>query len=197
MAVSQAVYTRTAVVLHWLIGVGVLAQISLGLWMITIPKTPVGVRAGWFNVHKSIGLTLAVLIVIRLLWRFFHRPPELPATLPRWERVAAKGNHILLYVCMVVMPLTGYLGSSFTKYPIIYWGMKLPHWGWDAPVLKDLMSAVHLTTVTIFIALIAIHIAGAIKHAFDGSEGVLHRMWFKPKGAAEPAPGAGVVLERS
>lgn len=196
MSVSEAVYTRTAVVLHWLIGIGVLAQITLGLWMITIPKSPPGVRASWFNIHKSIGLTLAALILIRLAWRFFHRPPELPTTLSRWERVAAKANHVLLYVCMIVMPLSGYLGSSFTKYPIIYFGIKLPHWGWDSPVLKDLMSTIHLTTVVIFITLIAIHVAAAIKHSFDGSEGVLRRMWFRtPKQSAPDAQTASAAAQ--
>ena len=92
-------------------------------------------RASWFNMHKSIGITLAVLIVVRVLWRFAHRAPPLPATMPKWERIAAKTNHVLLYVCMVVMPVSGYLGSSFTKYPILYWGVKLPQWGWDSPGL--------------------------------------------------------------
>jgi cytochrome b561 len=172
MTVPSAIYTRTAVILHWLIGVCVLAQITLGLWMITIPKTPPGVRAGWFNVHKSIGITLAVLILLRLAWRLFHRPPPLPATMPAWERGAAQVNHWLLYACMIVMPISGYLGSSFTKYPIFYFGIKLPQWAWDSPTLKDLCSQVHLTTVIVLIALVVIHIAAAIKHWFVDRDGV-------------------------
>lgn len=178
MTTQSPVYARTAVVLHWLIGVCVLAQITLGLWMISIPKTPIGVRAGWFNVHKSIGITLAALILVRVLWRLVHRAPPLPATMPKWERIAAKVNHFLLYACMIVMPVSGYLGSSFTKYPILYWGIKLPQWGWDAPGLKDLCSQVHLTTVIIFIALIVLHIAAAIKHWLVDRDGVAGRMWF-------------------
>ena len=180
-------YTRTAIVLHWLIGVCVLAQITLGLWMITIPKTPVGVRAGWFNVHKSIGITLALLILIRLLWRFAHRAPALPSTMPAWERLAAKANHALLYICMIVMPVSGYLGSSFTKYPILYWGIKLPQWGWDSPELKDLCSQVHFVTVIIFIALIVIHIAAAAKHWLIDRDGVAQRMWFSRDRRQQPA----------
>jgi cytochrome b561 len=171
-------YTRTAIVLHWLIGLCVLAQITLGLWMIGIPKSPPGVRASWFNLHKSIGITLAALIVARLLWRFMHRAPPLPLTMQKWERIAAKSNHVLLYVCMIVMPVSGYLGSSFTKYPILYFGMRLPYWGWDAPVLKDLCSQVHLTTVIIFITLIALHIAAAVKHWLIDRDGIAQRMWF-------------------
>ena len=98
--------------------------------------------------------------------------------MPNWERIAAKANHALLYGCMIVMPVSGYLGSSFTKYPIIYFGIKLPHWGWDAPELKDLCSQVHFVTVTIFIALIVIHIAAAVKHWLIDRDGVVERMWF-------------------
>src|ERR671938_553375 len=79
-------YTRTAIVLHWLIGLAVFAQIGLGLWMIGIPKTPPGIRAYWFNVHKSIGITIGLLVLVRLAWRLAHRPPELPMSLARWQR---------------------------------------------------------------------------------------------------------------
>jgi len=187
---QSELYTRTAKILHWLIGIALLAQITLGLWMITIPKTPIGVRAGWFNVHKSIGITLAVLILVRILWRLFHQAPPLPATMPKWQRVAAKANHLLLYACMIVMPVSGYLGSSFTKYPILYLGIKLPQWGWDSPALKDLFSQIHYVTVIIFIALIALHVAAALKHWLIDRDGIMRRMWFAPREApvADIAP---------
>ncbi len=177
-------YTATAKFLHWLIAVAVFAQISLGLWMIGIPKSPPGIRVYWFNMHKSIGITIGVLVLLRLLWRFTHPAPPLPGTVPAWQRIAAKANHILLYVCMIVMPVSGYLGSSFTKFPIIYWGMRLPHWGWESPALKELMSQVHFVTVITFITLIAIHIAGALKHLLINRDGVFQRMW-----RISPGPG--------
>jgi cytochrome b561 len=133
---QEPAYTRTAVALHWLIAICVIAQIARGLWMIGIPKDPPGIRAWWFNVHKSIGLTLGLMILFRVYWRITHRAPPLPETLPRWQRITAAASHHLLYLCMVVMPVSGYLGSSFTKYPIVFFGTKLPHWGWDAPALK-------------------------------------------------------------
>lgn len=176
-------YTATAKILHWLIAVAVFAQISLGLWMIGIPKAPPGVRAYWFNVHKSIGITLGVLILLRLIWRLTHRAPPLPATVPAWQRMAAKTSHVMLYVCMIVMPVSGYLGSSFTKFPIKYFGYTLPHWGWEAPALKELCSQVHLVTVTIFITLIAIHTAAALKHLLINRDGVFQRMWPSRPGA--------------
>ena len=170
-------YTRIAVTLHWLIAAAVLAQIALGWWMIEIPKSPPGVRAGWFNIHKSIGITIGLLVLVRIGWRLTHTPPPLPSTLPAWQRIAAKTSHVMLYLCMIVMPLSGYLGSSFTKFPIIYWGMRLPHWGWDAPALKTLCSQVHVVTVIIFMTLIAIHTAAALKHLLVNRDGVFQRMW--------------------
>ena len=170
-------YTATAKFLHWLVAVAVFGQISLGIWMIGIPKAPPGIRVYWFNVHKSIGITLGLVILVRLMWRLTHRAPLLPATVPAWQRIAAKASHVLLYACMIIMPLSGYLGSSFTKYPIVYFGMRLPHWGWEAPALKELCSQVHLVTVVIFITLIAIHVVAAFKHLIINRDGVFQRMW--------------------
>ena len=171
-------YTRVAITLHWIIALGVLGQIAFGWWMIEIPKSPPGVRAYWFNLHKSIGLTLGILIFIRLAWALTHRAPPLPDHIPAWQKFAAKASHVLLYACMIIMPLSGYLGSSFTKYPIKYWGMTLPNWGWDAPLYKDLCSNVHQIAVIVFMTLIAIHISAAIKHMM-ARDGVIQRMWFK------------------
>ena len=69
-------YTRVAIILHWLIAVGVLWQIAIGWSMIDIPKNPPGVRVYWFNFHKSIGLTLGMLILLRVVWRFTHGAPD-------------------------------------------------------------------------------------------------------------------------
>jgi cytochrome b561 len=193
-APSDPRYTRTARVLHWLIAVCVFAQIALGAWMIGIPKSPPGVRAYWFNVHKSIGITLGLLILLRVLWRIAHRPPALPGTIPAWQRTAAKVSHFALYACMIVMPVSGYLGSSFTKYPIKYFGYTLPHWGWDAPALKELCSQVHFITVIVFVTLIAVHMTAALKHWLVDRDGVFQRMWLAPRGAAPAATAARPVV---
>jgi cytochrome b561 len=175
-------YHRARVALHWIIAAAALCQLALGWWMIGIPKTPPGLRAGWFNVHKSIGLTIGMAMLLRAwLWWRFPAPP-LPASMPRWQAIAARANHALLYACLIVMPLSGYLGSSFTKYPIMYFGFALPHWGWDAPLLKEICSTVHFTTVCTLMALLALHIAAALKHAFVDRDAILRRMWFWTQG---------------
>jgi cytochrome b561 len=179
----EPAYTRTAVALHWLIALCIIGQIALGLWMIGIPKDPPGVRAWWFNLHKSIGLTLGVLILLRVYWRITHHAPPLPAALPKWQRITAAASHHLMYLCMVVMPVSGYLGSNFTKYPIVYFGTKLPHWGWDAPALKAICSTVHYSAALLLIALIVLHVGAALKHRFVDRDGVFERMlaWRRPQ----------------
>jgi cytochrome b561 len=169
-------YDRIAMTLHWIIAVGVLAQIALGLWMIDIPKLPAGVRAYWFNLHKSIGMTLGVLIVVRLAWRMTHRPPPLPSTMPRWQVRAAGASHMLLYACMLTMPLAGYLGSVFSGYPIRYFGLVVPGWGWKDEALKDFFSTVHFIAALAFISLIKLHVLAALKHLLYDRDGVFHRM---------------------
>lgn len=173
----SARYTGTAVALHWLIAALVFGQLALGWWMIEIPKDPPGGRAEWFNLHKSIGLTIALLVFLRLGWRIAHPPAPLPASVPPWQALAARANHALLYGCLLVMPLSGYLGSSFTRYPIKYFGVVLPKWGWEDHVLKDICSQVHYATVWILMGLIAIHVAAALNHLLIERDGVFGRMW--------------------
>jgi cytochrome b561 len=173
-------YSRTAIVLHWLIALLVLGQLALGWWMIDIPKQPVGVRAWWFNIHKSIGMTIGVLVIVRVAWRLTHPAPPLPETLPLWQRTAAKVSHFGLYACLLIMPVTGYLGSNFTKYPIKYFGYAVPHWGWDAPALKELTSQIHFATVIVFMLLIALHLTAAFKHLLISRDRVFQRMWCWP-----------------
>jgi cytochrome b561 len=171
-------YTRTAVVLHWLIAALLLVEFAHGWWMQEIPKQPAGVRADAFNQHKSVGLVLLALALVRLGWRLAHRPPALPAT-ARWQALAAKGNHALLYAMMLAMPLSGYLGSVFSGYPIKWFGVTLPAWGWSDPGIKEFMSSVHLATSWILLVSFCLHVAGTIKHSLAG-DAVMARMGIGP-----------------
>ncbi|HYG56393.1 MAG TPA: cytochrome b [Burkholderiales bacterium] len=169
-------YDRFAVILHWTVGLAVLGQFALGWWMLALPKGGDGTRAWWFNVHKSIGITLAAFVVLRLIWRATHAAPALPAGMPAWQRLAASASHAGLYACMLILPLSGYLGSSFSRYPIKYFGMPLPHWGWEWAAAKNLMSAVHETAAWALAALITLHVGAALWHLMRG-DGVIRRMW--------------------
>lgn len=156
-------YTRAAVVVHWLLAAALLAQLVLGWWMTDLPKSPPGLRAGWFNVHKSIGLTIALVVLARL-WRRARHPVAPDRRLPAWQRRASRVNHAVLYLCMLALPASGLAGSNFTRYPVLYFGVRLPGWHHDWPAAKELMSAIHWTAVWVLMALVTLHVAAALWH---------------------------------
>jgi cytochrome b561 len=177
-------YTRPAVALHWLIAAVVVAQIAWGWFMQEIPKMPPGLRADAFNVHKSIGLCIFALMLVRLGWRLAHPSPPLPR-MARWQRRAATLTHGALYASLFVMPIAGYLGSVFSGYPVKWFGITLPGWYPKAPLLKAWMSDVHLFTSVVLVSLVALHVAAALHHAWRG-DGVMARMTFGGSNARKP-----------
>ena len=186
MISSSDRYTRTAVLFHWVIAALLLVEVAQGWWMQEIPKQPPGLRADQFNLHKSFGLVLLALVLARLGWRLLHPPPAMPRV-ARWQLRAAKTNHTILYLAMLALPLSGYLGSVFSGYPIKWFGVTLPAWGSANPGVKELMSTVHWTVSWILVASTMLHIAGAFKHEMAG-EHVLARMaWRRRRRAAARA----------
>lgn len=183
-------YTTTAIVVHWIIAAIVFGQIAFGWLMQQIPKSPPGMRADAFNLHKSIGLCIFALMLFRLGWRLAHPAPPLPG-MARWQACAAKANHAALYATLFVMPLAGYLGSVFSGYPVKWFGITLPAWGSKMPALKDLMSEIHLAASFVLVTLVAVHVAAALMHAFR-RDGVFERMTLAPRAdsprSAAPIP---------
>jgi cytochrome b561 len=167
-------YTRTAVMLHWLVAALVIGQFAWGWWMQEIPKQPPGARADAFNLHKSFGLLLLGLMLVRLGWRIAHPAPALPA-LPAWEARLARITHVVLYLTLLAMPVSGYLGSVFSGYPVKWFGVTLPAWGWKDAAIKDAMSVTHLTTSWVLLGAASLHVAGALRHAL-ARDGVVSRM---------------------
>ena len=174
--------------LHWIVAALVLAQATWGWWMQGIAKQPPGVRADAFNLHKSVGLVILALMLVRLAWRLTHPPPPLDG-LPRWQAVAARTTHRLFYVALLVMPLSGYLGSVFSGYPVRWFGVRLPAWGWSDPAIKDLMSGIHLATSLVLVAAIVLHVAAALRHAL-AHDGTMRRMAW-PRAPVAPGTAAG------
>jgi cytochrome b561 len=167
-------YSRVAIALHWLIALALLADLVLGWWMLELPKAPPGLRAGWFNAHKSIGICIFMAVLVRMMWRAAHPVPE-PSSLPAWQRMAAHATHGLLYLCMIAVPLSGYLGSTFTRYPVLFFGMALPQWNRDWPAAKALMSTVHTASSWLLVALVAMHTAASLWH-WVRRDGIAARM---------------------
>ena len=167
-------YAGLLIALHWLIALGIVGLLALGLYMVGLPKG-LPVKATLINLHKSLGLTVFLLVLLRIVARLvLHRPPLPP--MPPWQRAAARTTQGLLYVCMVTMPLAGYLGSSFNTYGTRFWGILLPKWGWDDAYLRNLFFGLHQAIGYLLIALIVLHVAGAFKHQWVDRDNLLARM---------------------
>jgi cytochrome b561 len=172
---TPARYHNFAILLHWVIALGVLFMIALGWSMVDIPKgTPE--RAFYFNLHKSIGVTLGVLVLIRLWWRLTHRPPPLPATMPAWEVTAAKVNHGLLYACLVIMPVVGFLASNFTKFGVKYFGIQIGPFFAENQGVRDALQGVHEILAGLLAVLVVLHVLAAFKHLIVDKDGIFQRM---------------------
>jgi cytochrome b561 len=171
-----APYTTGAIVLHWLIAALLFGQIAFGWFLESIPRG-IPMRGFYVNLHKSTGLTLALLILVRILWRLTHPPPQLPSFMPPWERVATKWNQFGLYACMLLMPLSGYIASNFSQYGVKLFNVILfPPWGIDDHRIYAVFNTTHVVTSYLFVTLIALHLLGAIRHALR-RDGVMARMW--------------------
>lgn len=189
-------YTKTAIILHWLIALLIIAMLALGLWMHELPKDapkaasfdlfnwgiytvtfaePISVRTFYFNLHKSIGITVLALILFRVFWRLTHAAPELPATMKDWEKKLADVSHKLLYLLMLVLPLSGFIMSVYSKWGIMWFGLPLVK-GLDNPQLRDLFMEVHEVSAWLIIVLIVVHVLAALKHKLVDKDEVMKRM---------------------
>ena len=174
---SQNRYDRVAILLHWIVGAAVLIQLTFG-WSLGEIKRGTPARAHATNLHKSTGLLLAVLILARLLWRLRHQPPAYPMGLVAWQLRAARLVHMLLYVSMVGMPVSGYLASNFSKHGIRFLNqVQLPPWGPDDKVLYGFLNGTHDALAGVLSTLVVGHILFALYHGFVARDGVLSRMW--------------------
>ncbi|MDD2701281.1 MAG: cytochrome b [Sideroxydans sp.] len=168
-------YTRTAVSLHWLIALLILAAFPLGLYMHDLPLSPYKLRL--YSYHKWIGVTVFLLAVFRIYWRVTHRPPPLPDSMPRWERIAAESVHWLLYVLLLLVPISGWLMSSAKGFQTVWFGvLPLPDLVGKDKALGELLQQVHeLFNYTLF-GVLAGHIGAALKHQFIERDDILSRM---------------------
>ena len=173
---AQWRYGRPAVLLHWLVAILIAGLLGLGWYMMSIEKEP---GSEWyFNLHRSLGLTLAGLVVLRLIWRISHKPAELLDSVPFWEKKLSLATHWLLYACIVVMPLTGYLGASYNKSGVAFFGLKLPFWAANSRDLSKLFFTIHSTLVWVLVAVIVLHVLAGFKHLLVDKDNVFQRMWF-------------------
>lgn len=169
-------YAPAAVVLHWLLAALIACMVGLGFYAVAVEDDPGAER--WFGLHQSLGLVVFVLVLARAAWRLVHRPAELPASVPRWEVIASSVVQWLLYGCMILLPMTGFLGSLYTRSGITWFGWLLPRWRAPDHAMADALFEVHETIVWCMLALVALHAAAGVKHALVDRDRVFQRMWF-------------------
>lgn len=172
-------YTLPAITLHWLLAAGLIGLLVFGWYMVDLPFSPTKLK--YYNWHKWAGVTILLLSVLRLLWRMTHRPPALPtamaAAMPRWQQLAHHGVHHLLYALFFAVPLIGWAYSSAAGFPIVWFGVwQLPDLVAANPALAEAVKPWHMISAYTLAALIALHIAAALKHQLIDRDGLLRRM---------------------
>jgi cytochrome b561 len=167
-------YTLPAIALHWIMAVLLAGQVAVGLYMMELPKRTPEV-AYFYGLHKSFGLVALMLATIRLWWRMRAKAPAALNISAKRER-AATSVHRLLYACMVLIPVTGFIGSNFGKHPVKFFGYALPHLGWDSPVVQAFFRYTHAAFVWLLCVLVALHLLAVIHHLATSGRRILQRM---------------------
>lgn len=166
-----------AMAFHWTLAVLILGSIAGGLWMTNLPDSLEKFRI--FQLHKSIGFVIFVLALARLGWRLANPTPPLPAGLSAWERAAAHATHHGLYVLMIAQPVIGWLMSSASSLGIqtvVFGVLPLPDLVSPNETLFAVLVRGHLAVALTILALVALHVAAALKHHFVLRDDVLRRM---------------------
>lgn len=172
-------YSSIAIVLHWLLGLSIFAMFAMGIYMSDLPFSPL--RLKLYNYHKWAGICFLFLSVLRLVWRFTHRPPKLPVAIeqamPTWQTRVHHGTHVALYALFFAVPLIGWAYSSAAGFPIVLFGV-IP--------LPDLLSVdkefakqikeLHEISAFALVGLALLHTAAALKHQFIDRDRLINRM---------------------
>jgi cytochrome b561 len=161
--------------LHWLMAVLIIGLGLVGLYMADLPNSPQKIKI--YALHKSTGLTVLALLLLRVAWRMAdRRPDEVP--MPRWQTLAARGVHVLLYVLMLVLPISGWMYNSASGYPLQWFGLfNLPSLtGGADPELKGTAHMIHEFGFYVLVLLLIAHAGAALKHHFVDRDDTLVRM---------------------
>ena len=199
MANASTKYTKTAIILHWLIGFGIIFMFFLGWYMGDLPKEApksssydlfdlglytwqlseeASPRTFYFNLHKSLGISILALIIFRVFWRLTHPAPSLIKTMKVWEKKLASATHHALYLIMVLVPVSGVAMAVYSKYGIKWFGIPLAE-GLGDDAMRDIFKESHEIIGIILLLLLGLHILAVLKHTFVNKDGTLKRMTFK------------------
>ena len=169
-------YHKSIITLHWLIAIIVFILIGLGLNMVDIERgTPQ--RAFYYNLHKSFGLTLLLLMIARIYLRVKFKSPPLPSSISLFQQTVAKASHFILYISLILMPLSGLIASQFTKYGVKYFGLfKIPPLFSENKFYYNLFQDLHKAFAIVIMIMICIHILAALKHIFVDKDEIFQRI---------------------
>jgi len=162
--------------LHWLMALGLLGALGFGTYLARIEPS---LDTLWmYGAHKSVGITLLALVVLRLAWHRISPPPRaIMAGIPGWQVTAARWSHRFLYLLMVLVPLSGWVGSSGTGIPTVIFGqITLPAIAPASEFWDRAGFAAHGLLTKALFALILLHVAGALSHAMLYRDTTLRRM---------------------
>lgn len=154
---SSPSYNSVAKAFHWGLALLIIGMLAMGLIMEEMSFSPL--KFELFQWHKSIGITILMLVAGRLLWRFTYPAPMLPASMPWWQKAAAHTTHTLLYVLMFSMPLSGWLMSDAAGYHPNWFGINVPLLLNANTELAQLFSTIHGIGANILMVLLAVHVA--------------------------------------
>ena len=161
--------------LHWLIVALIIVQVILANWAENLPLGPK--KIGVYAWHKSVGITILALAILRLLWRWTNPTPLLPSTLKPYERVLAGLTHFGLYLLLFAQPLTGWMMTSARGFPVSWFGFfQLPDFVSKNQSLYNGMKETHDILALALYAIVFLHVAAALKHHFLLKDDVLRRM---------------------
>lgn len=185
-------YTRLAIVFHWTVALLVLGQISSGIYMTKFATPMSQAQFEWFQMHKSFGISILLITILRLLWRQLNPPPDLPITLLQWERIAAGISHFLLYALTILTPLAGWATVSVSPLDIdteLFGLIPWPHMEFlkdlgEPETLEELFGEIHEILAFSLVGVFVLHAGAALRHHFILRDAVLHRMipFIPPRG---------------
>jgi cytochrome b561 len=174
---SLSKYSKTAIALHWIIAILIIANVTLASMSEDLPRAA---KAAYMNPHKAIGISILLFSVFRLFWRIGHKPPVLPDAIAGWQAKLGKTVHVLFYFLIIAVPLTGWLmvAARPSAPPVDFFGLfsiDLPVG--DSEALSGFGHEGHEILTKPLVILIFLHVIGALKHQFVDRLPFIQRMW--------------------
>jgi cytochrome b561 len=178
MSINNTRYTFGSLTkfFHWTVGIIIIAMLILGLTMTRVSDKSLHLKL--FAIHISLGLTVLILIIFRVLWALINQTPRYPDTMPAWEQTAAHLAHYVLYFLILTMPLSGWIMATASGKTPIFWGLfSAPFPGiHKSQYITGICHYIHRYAAYTLIAVLVIHVLSALKHHYLAKDNILKRM---------------------